>query len=907
MGGQVFRMLSPICRVRVGDWEWESWDNKPNIKYASVELGEDDRASSCRSEIFDPDFEVAEELLKISFEKGGIEVPFDLLTFQQPLNVTQGTGLAGVSGTPNVNIGAGFQEQNFGYEFGKEPLELMEKLIVQYCLANGVTDVGQIAYILATAGHEACADMSCRLEFASGEDYNNRLGNGPTEGPTYKGRGLVHITGKNHYRTFSKIVNHDLVSDPKYAERTDVAIYIMVVGMRDGLFTGVKLSEYINGGQKDYYGARAIVNGTDMASKIAGEAEAYEKKVPGIIAGLGSTPVTPPPTTPATKPETKPATPDKATITPLPANPKPVSDETKVKPDVTPTTTTPTVEVSKRGTEIIIELGYHPNQMVAYHFIHTGTKLQGRQLDATTIEGKCIRWLMTRRTKNSTYQGINLRQLAETVCKGYGLDLKMEGDGPTYKHLDQSGISDYDLLLREARAVGFRVSDDGGKSLIIEPYRAHFTGFCITKDILNEFSLKDEANKDRPVGLIKPVSATGNLSSEFKTDLDRVTGGLISAWDDKTGKGTTDVASVTGAATPPLHGTMGVGLDKVEPGKVPVDAKSEIKAETKPEGTSLINTVKTEIFNNKEADKTPKDNPALRTIESYLKEKKVPDKILTGLTNQPIALDSGKLEAESLKQEANRIKGYQGTATFKTVPEALMLAPGSIIAIADECFPRCPSLCREWRIEKVKHSFQNGKLETTIDFYTPMGFKVPLNLPTPGTGLTQISEQKPSTGTITQTAVGTSGWMWPIKRGEKGLGNPPNYVSSGWLRSSGEFHGAIDIGGADDDDKTESPVLASKAGVVFNILEMDPGAGNMVHLKHPDGSESVYMHLEKFSCKKNDQVAQGQELGIRGNTGKSTAPHLHFEIWINDQRVDPLTLLPTGYMPLAAYLGGTGP
>jgi hypothetical protein len=176
--------------------------------------------------------------------------------------------------------------------------------------------------------------------------------------------------------------------------------------------------------------------------------------------------------------------------------PPPLADAAETKP----------VEVSQKGTEIIIELGYHPAQLIAFHYIHTGTHTRGRMADSTVFEGQSIRWLMTRRTKNATYQSISLRELAERVATAHGLELEMEGTGPKYAHLDQSGITDYELLLRECRAIGYGITDKGRK-LILKPRRPEFTGYVIDRQQLISIEFSDKAQKD------KQVAPGGSLTS----------------------------------------------------------------------------------------------------------------------------------------------------------------------------------------------------------------------------------------------------------------------------------------------------------------------------------------------------------------------------------------------------------
>ena len=84
---------------------------------------------------------------------------------------------------------------------------------------------------------------------------------------------------------------------------------------------------------------------------------------------------------------------------------------------------------------------------------------------------------------------------------------------------------------------------------------------------------------------------------------------------------------------------------------------------------------------------------------------------------------------------------------------------------------------------------------------------------------------------------------------------------------------------------------AAQAGrVVFSGVQS--GYGNIVVVRHGDGSETAYAHLSAFDVRVGDTVAQGQQLGRVGNTGRSFGPHLHFEVRVGGQAQDPLRHLP---------------
>nr|WP_147198433.1 murein DD-endopeptidase MepM [Pantoea sp. CCBC3-3-1] len=85
-----------------------------------------------------------------------------------------------------------------------------------------------------------------------------------------------------------------------------------------------------------------------------------------------------------------------------------------------------------------------------------------------------------------------------------------------------------------------------------------------------------------------------------------------------------------------------------------------------------------------------------------------------------------------------------------------------------------------------------------------------------------------------------------------------------------------------------TPVLAVGDGEVI-VAKRSGGAGNYVAIRHGRQYMTRYMHMKKLLVKPGDKVKRGERIGLTGNTGRSTGPHLHFEIWINNQAVNPLT------------------
>lgn len=85
-----------------------------------------------------------------------------------------------------------------------------------------------------------------------------------------------------------------------------------------------------------------------------------------------------------------------------------------------------------------------------------------------------------------------------------------------------------------------------------------------------------------------------------------------------------------------------------------------------------------------------------------------------------------------------------------------------------------------------------------------------------------------------------------------------------------------------------TPVYATADGTVSKVDVKFSGYGKMVEINHGFGYRTRYAHMHDFAVKIGQHVKRGDLIGYVGNTGLSTAPHLHYEVFINDQRVDPV-------------------
>ncbi len=137
----------------------------------------------------------------------------------------------------------------------------------------------ELAYVLATAYHETAGTMKPVREYG-GEAYLKSKAYYP-----YVGMGYVQLTWKVNYEKASKELGVDFVKTPKLLLEAKYAAPILVVGMKEGWFTGKKLSDYITLSKSDFVNARRIINGVDKKDLIAGYAKSYDTDL--IQSGYG--------------------------------------------------------------------------------------------------------------------------------------------------------------------------------------------------------------------------------------------------------------------------------------------------------------------------------------------------------------------------------------------------------------------------------------------------------------------------------------------------------------------------------------------------------------------------------------------------------------------------------------------
>jgi murein DD-endopeptidase MepM/ murein hydrolase activator NlpD len=158
---------------------------------------------------------------------------------------------------------------------------------------------------------------------------------------------------------------------------------------------------------------------------------------------------------------------------------------------------------------------------------------------------------------------------------------------------------------------------------------------------------------------------------------------------------------------------------------------------------------------------------------------------------------------------------------------------------------------------------------------------------------TPVGEVLPSAHPLQAQQVGVASYVttptlpkyWPL--------DEPGVVTRGQVGTGGEneSHPGIDVA-----VPTGTPIRASAGGDVADAGR-DPEYGLFVLLRHPEGYETMYGHASRILVTGGVTVSAGQVIALSGSTGRSTAPHLHFEVRHNGQSIDPRSVIPREAQP----------
>lgn len=147
----------------------------------------------------------------------------------------------------------------------------------------------------------------------------------------------------------------------------------------------------------------------------------------------------------------------------------------------------------------------------------------------------------------------------------------------------------------------------------------------------------------------------------------------------------------------------------------------------------------------------------------------------------------------------------------------------------------------------------------------------------------------PFATTVVSPGSGSARFGWPIQGGVLTQGFGPSVL---WLEPAmfgfAHFHTGLDLA------SPNTMVTAAADGVVAVVGSGMTGYGNYVIIVHSDGFVTLYGHLALTMVTVGQRVTQGRQIGVEGSTGASTGTHLHFEVRLHGQPVDPTPYLPHG-------------
>ncbi|WP_414572819.1 peptidoglycan DD-metalloendopeptidase family protein [Nostoc sp. CCY 9925] len=219
---------------------------------------------------------------------------------------------------------------------------------------------------------------------------------------------------------------------------------------------------------------------------------------------------------------------------------------------------------SLSGCQITVELGFNGQTISAYSFIHTSLSFDFFNPDLLTFGGSSAVWVMAQRVKNTAYQKLTFKKVAEKICKSYGMTLEMSETGPYYEYFPQQAKSDLKFLADECNRLGFRMQTVGKKvtiaarSEILKSKQTFTLEYGINMGL--DFNISHEASSNS--GGARSVKSN-NSTGELKFEIDPDTGEIKQQRRENIkGMGADSVGTVSGSSRPlPTPKTDGLTVD----------------------------------------------------------------------------------------------------------------------------------------------------------------------------------------------------------------------------------------------------------------------------------------------------------------------------------------------------------
>jgi murein DD-endopeptidase MepM/ murein hydrolase activator NlpD len=209
-------------------------------------------------------------------------------------------------------------------------------------------------------------------------------------------------------------------------------------------------------------------------------------------------------------------------------------------------------------------------------------------------------------------------------------------------------------------------------------------------------------------------------------------------------------------------------------------------------------------------------------------------------------------------------------ASFRVASNRWQFGPGAPITVQEQGLGS-----GDWLVEETSRSLFDSMTDVTL-----IRAQKPLAEPKPeprDDGDNRPAPTAAAGGKAVAGPVSAKGFQWP-------LSGP---MTSGFGQRTSGFHAGIDIG-----VPIGTPVGAVADGTVIIAQEKVPGYGTVIYVQHGPNVVARYGHLSKLLVRRGQAVSRGERIGLSGNTGRSTGPHLHLELRVGGSAVNPLPYLP---------------
>ena len=264
-------------------------------------------------------------------------------------------------------------------------------------------------------------------------------------------------------------------------------------------------------------------------------------------------------------------------------------------------------------------------------------------------------------------------------------------------------------------------------------------------------------------------------------------------------------------------------------------------------------------------------------LNEYINEKGIKrDSIISYEVNMNLELKRNRFDVELLQTNDEVVKFLYDIAkkdkdivniTVKYIKEdVLEIKPSTLIIPSDNLY------LGESKVEEGTNGLNKITKEVTADIDKEIQSKIIKQ-----SVLKEEVSKRIYRGTRNPYEYGVAFLSHPTKGG---------YMTSGYGERWNSFHKGIDIAGDIGDD-----VIAAMDGEVIYSQYNDGGYGNLIIVKHEDDMETYYGHLSESYVEVGDKIRKGDIIAAVGNTGFSTGPHLHFELRVSDEPVDPTSYI----------------